>query len=279
MTRRITNQSQIVTGGLTGIQSGGYVHTSTASLYPSPIAAKASLIDAFNPKRAGKNAKLSHVVFLLDDSSSMQSCRDVTISGFNEYLASQKADANTTGINTVVSLYKFDGRDVKCVFDRQDVKTVEPLTHATYNPSGGTNLLDAMGGILMKVNTLLSEKKKSDRESVIINVLTDGEENASRTFDNATIKQMVEKAQGKSWGFLFLGANIDAFRAGHALGFGVQNTMQFSTQNTEATMRAASRMTNSLKSAYAKGDSTTVAYAASTFTDVERASAVGQTNE
>lgn len=279
MTRRITNQTQVLTGGLTGIQSGGYVYTSPSSLYPSPAIAKASLIDAFKPKRAGKNAKLSHVVFLLDDSSSMQSCRDVTISGFNEYLASQKADANTTGINTVVSLYKFDGRDVKCVFDRQDVKTVEPLTHATYNPSGNTNLLDAMGGILMKVNTLLSDKKKADRESVIINVLTDGEENASHTFDNATIKQMVEKAQGKSWGFLFLGANIDAFSAGYALGFGVQNTMQFSTKNTEATMRAASRMTNSLKSAYAKGDSTTVAYAASTFTDVERASALGQNNE
>lgn len=268
MTRRITSQYQTVTNGL-AIQSGTYTYPST----------KPSLIDAFKPKRAGKNPKLSHVVFILDDSASMQSCVDITISGFNEYLDSQKADANNTGINTVVSLYKFNGLDVTCVFERQDVKTVEPLTRATYNPRGVTNLLDAVGGVLMKVNTSLAEKKKADRESVIINVLTDGQENASSTFDNATIKCMVEKAQAKNWGFIFLGANINAFHTGYALGFGAQNTMQFNTSNTDDTMRAASRMTNSLKSTYAAGATTELAYAASTFTDEERALSVGDNNE
>jgi hypothetical protein len=279
MTRRITSQVQSVVGG-SGIQSGTQ---SLHGFYTRPhtyiTTQTVDLAAAFKPKRAGKNPKLSHVVFLLDDSSSMQSCRDITISGFNEYLASQKADANTNGISTVVSLYKFNGYDVKCVFDRQDVQTVEPLTHVTYNPSGNTNLLDAMGGVLMKVNNLLSEKKKAERESVIINVLTDGEENASRTFDNTSIKAMVEKAEGKNWGFLFLGANIDAFQAGHALGFSVSNTIQFDTKNTDATMRAASRMTNSLKGAYASGTPTSMAYAASTFTKGERAAAVGKDNE
>lgn len=279
MTRRINAQTQSVVSGL-GIHSGGYVHTPSSALtHTYTTTQPVDLAAAFKPKRAGKNPKLSHVVFMLDDSSSMQSCRDITISGFNEYLASQKTDANSNGITTVVSLYKFNGRDVKCVFDRQDVQTVEPLSHSTYNPSGNTNLLDAMGGILMKVNNLLSEKKKAERESVIINVLTDGEENASRTFNNASIKAMVEKAEGKNWGFLFLGANIDAFQAGHALGFNVSNTIQFDTKNTDASMRAASRMTNSLKSAYAAGIHTDSAYAASTFTKGERAAAVGKDNE
>jgi hypothetical protein len=278
MTRRITNQTQSVVNGL-GIQSGVYAAPVSVLNHTYMVTNSVDLAAAFKPKRAGKNPKLSHVVFLLDDSSSMQSCRDITISGFNEYLASQKADANTNGISTVVSLYKFNGHDVKCVFDRENVQTVEPLTNSTYNPSGNTNLLDAMGGVLMKVNSLLSEKKKAERESVIINVLTDGEENASRTFNNASIKAMVEKAEGKNWGFLFLGANIDAFQAGHALGFGVSNTMQFDTKNTGATMRAASRMTNSLKGAYASGTPTSMAYASTTFTASERASAVGKDNE
>jgi hypothetical protein len=279
MTRRINAKTQSVIGGL-GIQSGTHPLYGSYTRPQTYITAQTvDLAAAFKPKRAGKNPKLSHVIFLLDDSSSMQSCRDITISGFNEYLASQKADANTNGITTVVSLYKFNGHSVKRVFDRQNVETVEPLTHTTYNPSGNTNLLDAMGGVLMTVNNLLSEKKKAKRESVIINVLTDGEENASRTFNNASIKAMVEKAEGKNWGFLFLGANIDAFQAGHALGFSVNNTIQFDTKNTDATMRAASRMTNSLKGAYASGIPTNMAYATSTFTIGERAAAVGKDNE
>ena len=154
----------------------------------------------------------------------MQSCRDSTISGFNEYLQGQKADAEQTGIETFVSLYKFDGSSVKCTINHVNVHAVQPLDRNSYNPRGGTNLLDAVGGVLMKINEQLSAVKKVDRTSIIITVLTDGEENSSRTFCNDDIKTMVEKAEGKNWGFMFLGANINAFHAGSALGFNVNNT-------------------------------------------------------
>ena len=242
------------------------------SVQPAP-----SLIDAFKPKRAGKNPTLSHIVFVLDESSSMSSCWDQTISGYNEYLVAQKEDAKQTGIHTLVSLYKFNGSNVTSVFDRQDVADVEPLTKTTYRPNGSTNLNDAIGGAMMKINSILAEKKKADRESVIIAILTDGEENTSRTFSSSTIKAMVEKAEGKSWGFMFLGANIDAFHAGSALGFNAQNTMQFSTTNTAETMRSASAMTARMKGAYASGMDTESTYMATTFSSAERASAVGGT--
>lgn len=247
------------------------------STTPQIVQPAPNLIDAFKPKRAGKNPKLSHVVFVLDESSSMSSCWDQTISGYNEYLVAQKEDAKQTGIHTLVSLYKFNGGDVTCVFDRQDVTTVEPLTKTTYRPNGSTNLNDAIGGAMMKINSILSEKKKADRESVIIAILTDGEENTSRTFSSSTIKAMVEKAEGKNWGFMFLGANIDAFHAGAVLGFNTRNTMQFSTANATETMRSASAMTARMKSAYASGLDTGSTYDATSFYDSERASAVGGT--
>lgn len=283
--RRITAQSQAVTNTSSGVHP-------TMSVYVSPIqtpavnpftvqTAQALAVDlgsAFKPKRAGKNPNLSHIVFVLDESSSMSSCWEQTISGYNEYLKAQKEDAEKTGIKTLVSLFKFNGYNVDCVFDRQDVAEVTPLTKSNYRPSGGTNLLDAMGGVMMKINALLSEKKKADRESVIITILTDGEENQSRTFKNADIKVMVEKAEGKNWGFMFLGANIDAFHAGAAMGFNYNNTMQFNTSNAAETMRSASAMTARMKGAYASGLDTTSTYAATAFYDQERAAAVGDTD-
>ncbi len=238
----------------------------------APAPTPTSLGEAFKPKRAGTNK--SHIIFVLDDSGSMQSCRDNTISGFNEYLKAQQDDAKETGIETFVSLYKFDGSSVKCTIDHVNAQEVKPLDRNSYNPNGGTNLLDAMGGVMMQINTKLAASKKKDRESVIITVLTDGEENASRTFRNSDVKEMVEKAEAKNWGFMFLGANINAFHAGSALGFGVNNTMQYNTTGTTNTIRAASAMTSRMKSAYASGMDTSMTYASMGFTDQERTSAV-----
>lgn len=283
ISRRITPQATIINPNMTGI------HPITNTLgvvnpYQIPVATAtpvnqpAHLADAFKPKRAGKNPKLSHIVFVLDESSSMSSCYDQTIAGYNEYLKAQKEDAEKTGIKTLVSLYKFNGYDVRAIFDRQDVAEVQPLDKTNYRPSGGTNLHDAMGGVMMKINALLAEKKKEDRESVIITVLTDGEENQSRTFRSTDVKAMVEKAEGKNWGFMFLGANIDAFHAGATLGFNHNNTMQFNTANAAETMRSASSMTARMKGAYASGLDTSSTYAATAFYDSERAAAVGDTD-
>lgn len=238
---------------------------------------KVTLAEAFKPKKAGKES--SHVIFVLDDSSSMKSCWEQTIAGYNEYLKGQKEDEIKTGIKTFVSLYKFDGRNVTKVFDHFPVSQVPLLSKETYNPSGSTNLNDAIGGVMMEINKNLATKKKAERESVIITILTDGEENSSRTFDNSTIKQMVEKAQGKNWGFMFLGANINAFHAGSSLGFNTSNTLQFNAANATETIRAASGMTSRMKGAYASGMTTLDTYAVSAFTDQERTAAVGGKND
>jgi hypothetical protein len=252
--------------------------TQTQPILNIPVQ-KTDLVSAFNPKRAGKNTKLSHIVFVLDESSSMGSCWDSTIAGYNEYLAGQRTDAERTGIETLVSLYKFNGSQVNCVFDRVNVTSVKPLDKKGYSPSGGTNLHDAVGGALMQINNQLSAKHKSERESVIITILTDGEENQSRTFRAADIKGMVEKAEAKNWGFMFLGANIDAFHAGSTLGFGATNTIQFSTKNMSESINAASSMTSRMRSAYASGLDTSATYAATSFTAAERSASAGKQDE
>jgi hypothetical protein len=248
------------------------IQPNTTTYVQPALVTKPSLAEAFKPKKAG--TKTSHIIFVLDDSGSMQSCRAATISGYNEYLQSQRKDAKETGIPTFVSLYKFDGSFVNCVFSRVSVDEVNELDEKSYNPRGTTNLYDAIGGVMMQINAQLTASKKTDRDSIIITILTDGAENSSRTFDNTNIKQMVEKAEGKNWGFMFLGANINAFAAGSSLGFNANNTMQYNTTSMANTMRSASAMTSRMKSAYASGTDTLQVYASTTFTDDERTAAV-----
>lgn len=231
-----------------------------------------TLGEVFKPKKAGKNK--SHIIFILDDSASMQSCREATIKGFNEYLDGQQIDAKTSGIETFVSLYKFDGNSVNCAINHVAAGEVEPLNTKTYNPRGGTNLLDALGGVMMKINEQLSGFKKSNRESIIITLLTDGQEINSRTFTNADIKMMVEKAEAKNWGFMFLGANVDAFAVGSSMGFSAHSTVQYDTKGSANAICGASAMTSRLKSAYSVGTNTLNAYESSAFTESERTMAM-----
>jgi hypothetical protein len=253
------------------IQSGP---VDTMTTQPIIEAQRPNLDAAFKPKRAARNTNLSHVIFVLDESGSMSLCKEATISGYNEYLLTQKEDAKKTGIKTLVSLYKFNGYGVTCSIDSKDIEEVQPLNNDTYRPSGGTNLYDAIGGVMMAVNSALSAKKKKDRESIIITVLTDGEENMSRTFSLSNIKPMIEIAESKNWGFMFLGANIDAFATGVSLGFKNENTLQFLTTNSAETIRSASDMTSRMKTAYAAGLNTSSVYGATAFNDEERNKAV-----
>jgi hypothetical protein len=231
------------------------------------------LATAFKPTVAG--TKKSHVIFVLDDSASMQSCRDATISGFNEFLNKQLISEKETGIKTFISLFKFDGSNVTCSIDHVRVTKVLPLNRESYNPNGMTNLYDAMGGAFMAINAKLSGQKESKRESVIMTILTDGQDNTSTVFNSHDISKMVSKAEEAKWGFMFLGANINAFAVGGSLGFQKHNTMSYTVNNTQATMASASNMTSRLRSAYMTGASTSDAYAFASFTDDERKASGG----
>lgn len=243
----------------------------------SVVEQKINAADSFKPKRAGKNG--AHIVFVLDDSVSMKNHSKNTISGFNEYLKAQKLDAETTGIETFVSLYKFDGSSLNRVYTSVNIKDAAELNEKTYTPSGySTNLTDAIGGVMLLINSDLSKLKKDKRTSVIITVLTDGAENSSRTFVNTDIKTMIEKSEEKNWGFIFLGATPDTFSSAASYGFNKSSTLQYSTRNISEGIATASRVTASMKSAYANGLNTTLAYASSAITDEERAISGGKTD-
>lgn len=215
-------------------------------------------------KKAGSNGVLIHVV--LDESSSMGGVTQQTIDSFNSWLKEQKQNDGSC----LLTLSKFDGARVNYVHVNKDINTVEPLTTQTYRPSGSTNLLDAIGDNIVRANSYIGSKKKADRPGVIVVILTDGEENTSNRYNKSSIKALVEKAEGKDWTFLFMGANIDAFSEGSAMGFSSSNTVQYNTSNMAGSMSALSSITTRTRTAYAKGFAGDELRATASYTQAER---------
>ena len=215
-------------------------------------------------KKAGSNGVLIHVV--LDESTSMGGVTQPTIDSFNSWLKEQQLAEG----ECFLTLSKFNGATVNYVYTNKDIKAVEPLTRETYRPSGSTNLLDAIGDNIHKINDYLSSKKKSLRPGVITVILTDGEENTSNRFTKSAIKGLVETAEGKNWTFLFMGANIDAFSEGSAMGFGLSNTVQYNTSNMAGSMASLSSITTRTRTAYATGATGATLKSFASYTDDER---------
>lgn len=141
-------------------------------------------------------------VFLLDRSGSMETCREDTIEGFNAFVDAQKADGGT------MTLVLFD-HEVKILYENKAVTEVEPLTTDTFVPRGGTALHDALGHVL---------KMDLPRDTVCI-VLTDGDENSSKTYTGAHVKDLVQNKQtNEGWSFVYLGANQDTIMNAERLG-------------------------------------------------------------
>lgn len=155
-------------------------------------------------------------VFLLDVSGSMESCWDDTIGGFNSFLRDQIPFGGT------LTLIQFD-HEYKVTCERTKIEDVKPLTRETYKPRGSTALLDTIG-------RLIKEWNGSSNPSVVI--LTDGQENASRQFTKAHIKDLIEQKTKEGWTFAYLGANQDAFAEAGSIGISPICTMNYDGHRT-----------------------------------------------
>ncbi len=150
---------------------------------------------------------LTEIVFILDRSGSMSGLEADTIGGYNSMLAKQKKEEGDAILSTVL----FDDR-TEVLHDRVSVHKVEPLTDNEYYVRGCTALLDAVGGAIEHIGHIHKELPEDERpEKTLFIITTDGMENASRRYDYAKVKKLVEKKKKKhQWEFIFMGANIDA---------------------------------------------------------------------
>jgi hypothetical protein len=201
----------------------------------------------------------THIVVVLDSSGSMASIFDDTVSGFNHFLKTQKeAEGEATmtlaefaqpsfnmrhGIvgsvwdpNVLIGGVLNDGKksvdpEINVKFDFQDIKNVAQLSKKNYTPNGGTPLLDTIAATINRTGKSLAALPESLRpEKVLVVIITDGEENASRVYNHQKVMEMIQhQTIVYKWEFMYLGANQDAIQAGAAFGMSAARSMSYGT--------------------------------------------------
>jgi hypothetical protein len=165
-----------------------------------------------------KKLAQTEIIMVLDRSGSMRSIDKATVEGFNKFLDEQK---NSEG-EAFVTLVQFDDR-YEMNYQSVPVKNVDELVlNETFIPRGGTALLDAVGKTI--------EDLKTDRDVIFV-IITDGEENASKTYKREAIMKMIETQTNEGWKFLFLAANQDAIKAGGSIGIKGSNSINYSSND------------------------------------------------
>ena len=167
---------------------------------------------------------LTELVMILDRSGSMSGLESDTIGGYNSMLKKQRETEGEVLVSTVL----FDDR-IEVLYDRVPLTEMPQMTDKEYYVRGCTALLDAVGGAIHHIGNVHKYAREEDRpEKTIFVITTDGLENASRNYDYASVKRMVERQKEKyGWEFLFLGANIDAIETAGRFGISADRAANY----------------------------------------------------
>jgi hypothetical protein len=163
---------------------------------------------------------------ILDKSGSMMDCVDNTINGFNEQVNRIKDKAlEFTEEDIIMGLTTFN-ENVKHLYFQQNPKEMVLLSYENYRPSGGTALLDAVGESITAIERQVNASLIPT--TVIVVILTDGYENASKKYNLVNIRNMISKLEetGK-WTFSFIGATLDAVDVAASMAIKSQNSFSF----------------------------------------------------
>ncbi|MEO7754531.1 MAG: vWA domain-containing protein [Terracoccus sp.] len=212
------------------------------------------------------DANLTHVYFLLDRSGSMESIRDDTEGGFNAFIDEQRAQPGQCR----VTLAQFDDAYEEVYRD----VPVADVPRLSLRPRGMTALLDSIGRLVSEAGARLAALPEEQRPGVVVvGIMTDGHENASRELTHAAVKSMIERQSTTyGWQFLYMGADQDAIEVGASIGVSAAHSMTYSRGRVDAMMGATSRNLARTRAAVAAGASSRDAATLLAFDDDQRAS-------
>ncbi len=167
------------------------------------------------------------IALVVDRSGSMEMVRKDTIGGINTFIKAHKDDQEG---ETTVTIAQFDNK-YEVTHDFIDLKKVKKFTKNSFIPRGGTALLDAIGLTVDNLGKRLSEMSEEERPSkVIIAIITDGQENASREYTKERIAEMIRhQEEVYSWEVMFLGAGLDAVDVARSYGICGTKAMSYDT--------------------------------------------------
>lgn len=170
-----------------------------------------------------QNKHQVHNLIILDESGSMSSIKSLIISGFNELVQSVKGiEEQFPDQEHLISMVSFNNLNNKLLHFIDPVNKLDAINDSTYNPASLTPLYDAMGFSISKLKQHLDGK---ENYSVLVTILTDGEENASEEYTGLAIKNLVDELKSQNWTFTYIGADHDVEKMAESMN--IHNTMSF----------------------------------------------------
>lgn len=195
---------------------------------------------------------LTKIVVLLDKSGSMTASSEKTVAGFNSFLNEQKQLEG----KATISLYQF-AHELEESYIDENIQTAKRLINVqqfgrateypcfvTYDSDGYcTPLRDSIGKVINDTGLELSLLPESERPNkVIFVIITDGNDNSSRTFSNRKIKEMITHQQSVyNWTFLYLGADLNSVEEATNMGININTVASYNgTENIRSAFKGIS---------------------------------------
>ena len=169
-----------------------------------------------------ENKKRIYNLIILDESGSMQSIKKEAIDSVNETIQTIRCVQQQNDNQEQFVLFVTFHNEVRILHDCVPCEKVQELTGYDYMPQCCTALYDAMG---ISLTALRNKVVAGDR--VLVTVVTDGYENASREYSGVAIKNLVDELKAEGWVFAYIGANHDVESV--AATISITNVMKFET--------------------------------------------------
>lgn len=184
---------------------------------------------------------------ILDASGSMESIYTQSLSGVNETLATiRMAQERHPALQQYVTLASFSaGQDfLNRIYSAVPIAEARNITRADYPLLGATALYDAMGTCISEL-----QHRVAHDDRVLVTIITDGYENASRTWSGRQIRGLVKELRQMGWTFTYIGADQDVEQV--AAEIGIQNSLRFSA-NEEDTQAMFAKERRSRRKFYSR---------------------------
>jgi uncharacterized protein YegL len=170
-----------------------------------------------------------HNLIILDESGSMEPIKTTIIQGFNELVQTiQGIERQFPEQEHFISFISFNGLGQKLLHFIDPVSKLKQIDDKTYQPDATTPLFDAMG---FSINKLKHSLQGQTDYNVLVTILTDGEENASKEYSGNAIKKLVEELKQNRWTFTYIGTDHDVEKIANSLS--INNTMIFEKNDAD----------------------------------------------
>jgi uncharacterized protein YegL len=190
----------------------------------------------------------TEIAVVLDRSGSMARITQEMQTGFAQFVKEQRAQPG----ECVLSLYRFD-HAYEVVFEERPLAKVPPLRLV---PRGSTALLDAVGHSIARIGDRLSAKPEHARPgSVVVMIMTDGQENASVEVSRDVLKASIQRQeQLYHWQFMYLGADASVFSEARSLGIDAVSHYPASSAGVERVYARSSHSITEYRSRVSRGE-------------------------